>query len=135
MKTVLAQGTFDVLHPGHIHYLEKSAELGDRLVVVIARDSRASGNKEKLVFDEEERRKIVGSLEKVDKAILGSEKNIYETVETVEPDRITLGYDQDHSKEKVKEMAEKTLEKEVKIEKINSGTEHSSSDIKEKFKH
>ena len=38
MKTVLAFGTFDVLHPGHIHYLKKAKGLGDRLVVIVSRD-------------------------------------------------------------------------------------------------
>lgn len=129
MKTVMAQGTFDILHPGHIHYLEKSAELGDELVVVISRDSRVKERKN-LAFSEEERRKIVGSLEAVNEAVLGVEGDIYETVEKVDPDVITLGHDQHHSAEEVEEMAEKALEREVEVVRIESGTEHSSSDIK-----
>lgn len=134
MKTVMAQGTFDVVHPGHIHYLEKSAELGDKLVVVIARDSRSSERKEQLIFNEEDRRKIIESLEAVDKAILGSKKDIYTTVEKVSPDIITLGHDQDHSVDEVKELAENTLDREVEVTKIETGTEHSSSDIKKAIK-
>lgn len=129
MKTVMAQGTFDVLHPGHIHYLEKSAELGDKLVVVISRDSRVKERKN-LAFTEDERRRIVGSLETVDEAVLGVEGDIYETVEKTDPEIITLGHDQHHSVEEVKELAEKALERKVKVVRIESGTEHSSSDIK-----
>jgi len=66
MKKVMAQGTFDVIHPGHIKYLEKSAEKGDKLTAVIARDSRVKDRKQ-LAFNEEERKKIIESLEAVDK--------------------------------------------------------------------
>lgn len=130
MKTVMAQGTFDVVHPGHIHYLEKSAEMGDELVVVIARDSRARERKN-LVFHEDERREIIESLEAVDKAVLGSEEDIYTTVEEISPDIITLGHDQHHSIDEVRDMAKKALGREVEVERIESGTEHSSSKIKE----
>lgn len=130
MTVVMAQGTFDVLHPGHIKYLEESSKKGDELVVVIARDSRVKEKKD-LAFTEEERRKIVESLETVDKAILGSEENIYATVRQVSPDVITLGHDQHHSEEKVKNMAEEALGREVNVERIEESTEHSSSDIKE----
>lgn len=129
MKTVMAQGTFDVLHPGHIHYLEKSAGLGEKLVVVIARDSRVSERKN-LAFTEDERRRIIGSLEAVDEAVLGVEGDIYETVKKISPDVITLGHDQHHSINEVKEMAEKALDRKVEVERIETGTEHSSSNIK-----
>ena len=130
MTVVMAQGTFDVLHPGHVKYLEESAKKGDELVVVIARDSRVKEKKD-LAFNEEERRKIVESLEAVDKAILGSEEDIYSTVKKVSPDLITLGHDQHHSEEDVKNLAEKALDTEVKVERIEESTEHSSSNIKQ----
>ncbi len=57
MKTVMAQGTFDILHPGHLHYFRESAALGDKLTVVIARDSRVSEKKD-TYFDEDERREM-----------------------------------------------------------------------------
>lgn len=129
MKTVMAQGTFDVLHPGHIHYLEKSAEFGDELVVVVARDSRVSDRKN-LVFDEQERRAILEALEVVDGAILGSEGDIYSTVEEADPDVITLGYDQSHDEAEVKEMAEAATGHEVVVQRISGKRDYSSSEIK-----
>jgi FAD synthetase len=57
MATLMAQGTFDFLHPGHIKYFEASAELSERLVVVIARDSRVKDRKN-LAFTEEKRKKF-----------------------------------------------------------------------------
>lgn len=130
MKTVMAQGTFDILHPGHIYYLKKSAELGEELVVVLARDSRVKDRKN-LVFDEDERREILEALECVDNAILGSEGDIYSTVEQVDPDIITLGYDQDHSEEEVEELAEDATHHEVEVVRIEGRSDYSSSDLKE----
>ena len=128
MKTVMAQGTFDVLHPGHIHYLENSKELGDNLVVVVARDSR---NEDRgLYFDEDERKEMLNALEVVDEAILGSEGDIYATVKDVDPDVITIGQDQSHSVEEVKELAEKATDHKVEVERISKKEEYSSSDIK-----
>ena len=130
MKTVMAQGTFDVLHPGHIHYLEKSKKLGDELVVVVSRDSR---NEDRgLYFDEEERKDMLNALEVVDRAILGSEGNIYSTVEKIDPDVITIGHDQNHSVEEVKKMAEEATGHEVSVERISEKEDYSSSDIKTK---
>ena len=129
MKTVMAQGTFDVLHPGHIHYLENSKELGDNLVVVVARDSRHDDRG--LYFDEDERKEMLNALEVVDEAILGSEGDIYATVEEVDPDVITLGHDQNHSVEEVKELAEKATGHKVEVERISEHGSYSSSDIKQ----
>lgn len=124
----MAQGTFDVLHPGHLHYFRESRDLGEKLVVVISRDSRHGDRK--IFFDEDERREIVEALETVDKAILGSEGNIYETVEKVDPDVITLGHDQGHSEKEVKEMAEEATGHEVDVKRIEGLEDYSSSKIK-----
>ncbi len=125
----MAQGTFDILHPGHIHYLKESKALGDELVVVIARDSRA-GEKKDLYFSEDERREMVEALEAVDRAVLGSEGDIYSTVREVDPDVITLGYDQEHDEEEVKKMAEKATGHTVEVVRIDEKEEYSSSDIR-----
>lgn len=94
MVRVMATGVFDLLHPGHLHYLTESRKLGDELVVVIARDSTAKKLKREPVVNEESRRQMVESLKPVDRAILGSTTDMYDTVEQVRPDVIALGYDQ-----------------------------------------
>lgn len=127
MSKVMAQGVFDLLHPGHLHYLRESKNLGEELVVVIARDSRIEKN---LYFNEEERREMVQALEIVDKALLGSEESIYDTVEKVSPDMITLGYDQPFETEEVKSMAEEALEKNVDVARVDEKSDYSSSDIR-----
>jgi len=129
MVKVMAQGTFDILHPGHLHYLRKSKELGDELVVVIARDSRVK-EKKGLYFDEEERKKMVEALDPVDEAVLGSKGDIYSTVREIDPEIITLGYDQNHDEEKVKKMAKKATDHEVDVERISGLEDYSSSNIR-----
>ena len=130
MKTVMAQGTFDILHPGHLHYLEKSSELGEELIVVIARDSRIEQRK-KTVFNEDERMKIIEALEVVDEAVLGSENDIYSTVKQVNPNVITLGHDQHHETEEVKKMAEKATGHAVSVKRISRKGDYSSSQIRD----
>lgn len=95
MTRVMAQGTFDILHPGHLHYLAESATLGDELFVVIARDSRVAIRKD-IFLGEETRRRVVEALEVVDAAVLGSEDDLFASVDEIEPDIITLGHDQDY---------------------------------------
>ncbi len=127
MTTIMAQGVFDLLHPGHLHYLSESKKHGDKLVVVVARDSRIDKN---LYFNEKERKEMLNALEVVDRAILGSEESIYDTVEKVNPDVITLGYDQPFDIKEVKLMAEKASDNEVNVIRIKKKEDYSSSDIR-----
>lgn len=125
----MAQGVFDLLHPGHLHYLRESRQLGDELYVVIARDSRKQGEKD-LVMPEEERRTVVDALDVVDEAVLGSEDSIFDTVDEIEPDIITLGYDQDHDEEKLEQtLAEHGFENVdvVRIGKYDGPVESSTA--------
>lgn len=128
MTTVMAQGVFDLLHPGHLHYLRESKNQGDKLVAVIARDSRIEKD---IHFNEEERQEMVQALEAVDEAILGSEESIYDTVERVQPDIITLGYDQPFDKEEVASMAEEAIGEKVEVVRIEEKPDYSSTSIRE----
>lgn len=125
----MAQGTFDILHPGHLYYFNQSASMGDELTVVISRDSRIA-DKKNTYFDEKDRKKMVNALEMVDRAVLGSEGDIYSTVREIDPDVITLGYDQPHEVEKVKQMAEKATGHEVEVLRVEAKEPYSSSKIR-----
>lgn len=128
MTTVMAQGVFDLLHPGHLHYLRESKKKGDKLVVIIARDSRIDKD---LYFNEDERREMIDALEMVDRALLGSEESIYDTVEKVGPDIITLGYDQPYDKKEVASMAEKAIGEKIDVIRIEEKPDYSSTKIRE----
>ncbi|TQD23423.1 adenylyltransferase/cytidyltransferase family protein [Methanolobus vulcani] len=90
---VLATGTFDLLHPGHIHYLSEAKKLGDELYVIIARESMIR-HKPKPIITDEQRLEMVSSLKIVDKALLGSESDIFDPIMQIKPNIIALGYDQ-----------------------------------------
>ncbi|MDD1747549.1 MAG: FAD synthase [Methanomassiliicoccales archaeon] len=94
MKRVMATGVFDILHSGHLHYLQEAKELGDELYVVVATDATVRRRKHEPITPEKMRVELVQALKPVDKAILGTEGDMYETVRRIEPDIIALGYDQ-----------------------------------------
>lgn len=113
MKKVLATGTFDLLHPGHVHYLRESAAQGDELVVIVARESMVS-HKNPPVLPEEQRREMVETLEPVDRAVLGSEDSIFEPLHDIRPDVVTLGHDQHYDEDDLRdELRERGFEADV----------------------
>ena len=94
MVKVMATGVFDLLHPGHLFFLTEAKRLGDELVVVVARDQTARRLKHEPYVPEALRRQMVEALKPVDRAILGSSTDIYQTVVDERPQIIALGHDQ-----------------------------------------
>ena len=105
MVRVMAVGIFDLLHAGHLHYVERARSLGDELVVVVAHDDTVREQKHEPITGQELRRRMVEGLKPVDQAIVGNPPKvpIFEILETVKPDLIALGYDQKHSIESIHE--------------------------------
>lgn len=101
MTRVVAQGTFDLLHPGHVHYLRDAKSMGDELHVIVARTENVT-HKEPPVIPGHQRVKMVESLDPVDHARLGHPEDIFVPIEEIDPDVIALGYDQHHEEEKLK---------------------------------
>ncbi|MGQ4555894.1 adenylyltransferase/cytidyltransferase family protein [Halobellus sp. GM3] len=94
-RRVVAQGTFDLLHPGHVHYLSEAATMGDELHVIVARRENIT-HKEPPVLPDRQRRDIVGALGVVTAAHLGHTEDIFVPIERIDPDVIVLGHDQHH---------------------------------------
>lgn len=95
MKKVLVFGTFDFLHPGHVHFLSSARKLGDHLTVVIARNSTVTKVKHhKPALDEAARMALVREMRCVDDVLLGDTADMYASLRHVRPDVIALGYDQ-----------------------------------------
>ncbi len=109
---MLATGVFDLLHLGHLRFLEESKKKGgprSRLVVVIARDNTVFRRKGKgPVIPEGQRRELVAALRVVDRAILGREEiDLLGILKEVKPDIVCVGYDQDEIRAAVKELIRK----------------------------
>ncbi len=93
MVRVLATGTFDLLHPGHLLYLSEAKALGDELYVIVARDSMIK-HKPKPIIPEGQRLAMVQSLRIVDKALLGDEQDMFKPLREIKPDIVALGKNQ-----------------------------------------
>ncbi len=103
MRRVVAQGTFDILHPGHLHYLTEAAGLGDELHVIIARRENVT-HKSKPVLCDRQRRDLVAALEPVEEAHLGDTDDFFVPIREIDPDIIVLGHDQHHDERTVASM-------------------------------
>jgi FAD synthetase len=113
MTRVVATGTFDLLHPGHIYYLAESRKLGDELYVIVARDANVR-HKPRPVIPEEQRRCMVASLRAVDHAVLGDPVDMFRPIREIRPDVITIGFNQHFDTELlVRQLAEQSLEAQV----------------------
>lgn len=104
----MAVGVFDLLHAGHLHYVEQAKSLGDELVVVVAHDDTVRKQKHEPVTNQDLRRRMVEGLKPVDKAIIGNPPSepIFDILEVIKPDIIALGYDQKHSRDSIKKGLE-----------------------------
>jgi cytidyltransferase-like protein len=131
---VLAGGVFDIIHPGHIHTLNAAKALGDVLVVAVATDKTAQKMKKRQpLHNQELRRELVSCLSMVDKAIVGHEDDIFETVKAIQPDIIVLGYDQVHQEQFISDGC-KRINLDVEIVRLQSPVpELSSSEIEKKY--
>lgn len=96
MKTVLVFGTFDLIHPGHIFFLNQARQHGDRLVASVARDVFVAEKKGRQpLHSEDERIARIMSTGLVEDAVLSdSETGTYSVIGRFNPDVICLGHDQ-----------------------------------------
>jgi FAD synthetase len=102
-RRIVATGTFDILHPGHIYYLTESRKLGDELWVIVARDTNVK-HKPRPVIPEDQRLAMVAALKPVDHAILGDKNNMFRPIEEIRPDIITIGFNQMFSEASLEEQ-------------------------------
>ena len=139
-KIVLATGAFDLLHYGHLSFLEEAKKTGGkgaRLVVIVARDSVVRKRKGKNpVVPEYQRTALIQALRIVDRAILGFDEIDMERVITdLKPGVVAFGHDQTDLKEKVEEIAhrKKLPLKIFQASKFSSDDIDSSSQIKKRI--
>jgi FAD synthetase len=139
-KVVLASGVFDLLHLGHVRFLEEAKKAGGsnaKLIVVIAKDSTVEKLKgRKPIMSADQRQALVQSLKVVDEAVVGFEGlEIGGAIEKIKPDVIALGYDQTEMEREVKDyLAEHKLAVSVvRIGKFGENALDSSTKIRQKI--
>ena len=86
-KVVLANGCFDILHVGHVRYLEAARALGDVLVVALNSDRSVRSIKDtgRPILDETERVALISALRCVDHVILFDEPDVRRVIEVLKP--------------------------------------------------
>jgi D-beta-D-heptose 7-phosphate kinase / D-beta-D-heptose 1-phosphate adenosyltransferase len=94
-RIIFTNGCFDILHKGHIDYLQKSKELGDKLIVGINSDDsvRRLKGENRPINNQNNRKELLESLKFVDEVIIFNEDTPYELIKKVKPDIITKGGD------------------------------------------
>lgn len=94
-KVVFTNGCFDLLHLGHIDYLSKAADLGDKLVIGLNSDASTSSLKGpgRPITDETSRSTLLAALSFVDAVILFDEPTPFELIRWVQPDVLVKGAD------------------------------------------
>ena len=106
---VCASGYFNPLTVGHIEYFQKSKDLGSKLIVIVNSDKQSILKKGTSFMPEQERLKIVRSLECVDAAIISvdEDRTVCKTLQMIHPDIFTNGGDQTNDKIPEKDVCEK----------------------------
>ncbi|MBD3202982.1 adenylyltransferase/cytidyltransferase family protein [Candidatus Woesearchaeota archaeon] len=105
---VMVFGTFDIIHPGHVHFLKTAKKHGKHLTIVLARSENVEKIKGKSpIFSNDTRMKNIKYLDIADKVMLGNKDDPYLVIENEKPDIICLGYDQESYTENLEGKLEK----------------------------
>ena len=125
MVRVMAVGVFDLLHAGHLHYLEQAKALGDHLTVIIAHDDTVRMRKHEPVTSQDLRRRMVSGLKPVDHAMVGNPPTVpmYDILPLVEPDVIAIGYDQEHAESAIRAGLDERGFNEIQLIRVEGLTE------------
>lgn len=95
-RIVFTNGCFDILHRGHVEYLQEAAAMGDRLVIGLNSDSsvkRQNKGPERPLNDELSRAKVLAALRLVDAVVVFDQDTPLELIQAVGPDVLVKGGD------------------------------------------
>lgn len=123
-RQVLVFGTFDPWHEGHDFFLRQARALGDKLIVVVARDSNVKERKNREPWENEEvRRQRVAVCPSADKVLLGDEwpaEDPYALLIRLDYEILALGYDQQPGEDDIRQYLDSHGKNLVKIVRLGS---------------
>ena len=92
---VFTNGVYDLLHPGHVRYLQAARALGDALVVGVNSDRSVRANKgpSRPINPEAERAEVIAAMDCVDAAVIFDEDTPHEIISRLQPDVLVKGAD------------------------------------------
>jgi len=96
-RIVFTNGCFDLLHFGHVNYLQKAKKKGNILVVAVNSDAsiRRIKGRNRPIIDEKNRLSVVAALESVDFVVLFKEDTPLKVIRSLKPDILVKGADWD----------------------------------------
>lgn len=94
-KVVFTNGVFDLLHPGHVRYLQRARGLGDALFIGINSDASVRANKGegRPITPQAERAEILAAMDCVDAVVVFDEETPLEIISALQPDVLVKGAD------------------------------------------
>ena len=94
-RIVFTSGIFDLLHPGHVRYLEEARALGDLLIVALNADEsvRRSKGQGRPVTPQDERAEVLAAVASVDAVVVFSEDTAADIIDRIQPDILVKGAD------------------------------------------
>ncbi|MFN7982025.1 MAG: D-glycero-beta-D-manno-heptose 1-phosphate adenylyltransferase [Vicinamibacterales bacterium] len=97
-RVVFTNGVFDLLHPGHVRYLQQARALGDLLIVAINTDRSVRANKgpTRPITPQHERAEILAALECIDAVTVFDEETPHNVIAELQPDVLVKGADWAH---------------------------------------
>jgi D-glycero-beta-D-manno-heptose 1-phosphate adenylyltransferase len=92
---VFTNGVYDLLHPGHLRYLQHARSLGDALIVGVNSDAsvRAIKGPSRPVTPQDERAEIIGALACVDAVVVFDDETPHDLIAAIQPDILVKGAD------------------------------------------
>jgi rfaE bifunctional protein nucleotidyltransferase chain/domain len=127
-RVTLANGCFDVLHVGHVRYLQAAKSLGGRLVVAVNSDEsvQALKGEGRPVMPAEERAEILSALADVDAVVIFPERDVRALIREIHPDVQAKGTD--YTEDSVPE-GELVREYGGRVAIVGDPKDHSATDI------
>ena len=94
-RVVFTNGVFDLLHPGHVRYLQEARRLGDHLFVGVNSDRSVRGNKGagRPINPEQERAEVLAALACVDAVVIFDDATPFALIQAIQPDVLVKGAD------------------------------------------
>lgn len=131
---VFTNGVFDLLHPGHVRYLQQARALGDVLVIGINTDRSVRANKgpERPITLEAERAEVLAALECVDAVAIFDEETPLDIISELQPDVLVKGADWAHDAIVGRDVVEARGGRVVRVA-VEAG--HSTTSIVERIRH
>jgi D-beta-D-heptose 7-phosphate kinase/D-beta-D-heptose 1-phosphate adenosyltransferase len=95
LKVVMTNGVFDLLHPGHVRYLQAARGEGDALIVAVNSDRSVRANKgpARPITPEQERAELLQALAAVDAVVIFDEETPADIIRAIQPDVLVKGAD------------------------------------------